>query len=297
MFPPGYPDSLLTYQVAIYDPEYILTPTGDAEILFSYSTVKNHPVISQASIGISSPDGNTGIFYQWRGMLHPTSQPIANRRSILLTTRATGRPSLMVHSDDLDPIEGLNPDSVAVRTITVANVGTGAAVVNAAIDKNASFLKLDNTALRVTEENAAEFTLTIDGHLLADKTPIDTIVNVFFTEPWSGWTQFIPVHILFDHRYGVSEQETAVNRFELSPAYPNPFNAVTTVRYTIAEAGAVRLAIFDLNGRMVRELVNERQSAGNHEAVFDARALPSGVYTARLTAGDHTAIRKMALIK
>ena len=91
-------------------------------------------------------------------------------------------------------------------------------------------------------------------------------------------------------------------QFSLSQNAPNPFNPITTLRFSVAEAGAVRLTIYDVNGREVRTLVEGALPAGHHEVVWDARdnigrAVASGVYVYRLTSGESVATRRMTLIR
>jgi hypothetical protein len=83
---------------------------------------------------------------------------------------------------------------------------------------------------------------------------------------------------------------------------PNPFNPSTTIAFTLRQAAAVRLDIFDASGRHVRTLVAERRDAGGYEAQWDGRddagcRVASGVYLYRLRAGDVTLTRKMVLLK
>jgi hypothetical protein len=85
---------------------------------------------------------------------------------------------------------------------------------------------------------------------------------------------------------------------------PNPFNPATTLRFDVAGAPAqdVRLAIFDVRGRLVRTLVNEPRDPGRHAVVWtgqDAmgKSVPSGVYIARLEAGATVQARKMTLLR
>ena len=59
---------------------------------------------------------------------------------------------------------------------------------------------------------------------------------------------------------------------------------------------AVSLAVYDLLGRRVATLVDDVQTAGSHEVVFDASRLPSGVYILRLTAGDQFATTKVSVV-
>ncbi|MBN2104240.1 T9SS type A sorting domain-containing protein [bacterium] len=83
----------------------------------------------------------------------------------------------------------------------------------------------------------------------------------------------------------------------LYPNYPNPFNPVTTIRYTIPKSSQVRLGIFDLQGRAVENLIDQYQSSGDHSVSFDGSNHSSGVYFYKLEAERHTQIRKMLLIK
>jgi hypothetical protein len=85
--------------------------------------------------------------------------------------------------------------------------------------------------------------------------------------------------------------------FALHANYPNPFNPTTTIRYELPESTPVRLEVFDMTGRRVARLVEATQGAGRYEAVFEASALPSGVYFYRLQAGAFTHTEKMILLK
>jgi hypothetical protein len=80
-------------------------------------------------------------------------------------------------------------------------------------------------------------------------------------------------------------------------AYPNPFNPNTTISFALPEADVVRIAVYDVAGRWIQTLVNEKRSAGNHTVTFDARDLPSGVYFARMESGPFTMTKKMLLIR
>ena len=85
--------------------------------------------------------------------------------------------------------------------------------------------------------------------------------------------------------------------YGISDAYPNPFNPVTSFEYTMPEDGMVQVAIYDISGRMVSELVNGYQSAGSYPVVWDAQELSSGVYMVNMISGDYSTIQKVMLIK
>ena len=84
--------------------------------------------------------------------------------------------------------------------------------------------------------------------------------------------------------------------------FPNPFNSLTTIRYRVGDGDHVALVIFDLNGRVVRTLVDKRRSAGDHAVIWDGKNddgedLGSGIYFCRLRSGRDTRNIKLLLIK
>jgi hypothetical protein len=85
--------------------------------------------------------------------------------------------------------------------------------------------------------------------------------------------------------------------FSLSQNYPNPFNPLTKIEYSIPEAGLVQLKVYDILGNQVAELVNEEQSAGTYRADFTSDNLASGLYIAKLQAGNYTKTIKMTLLR
>lgn len=87
------------------------------------------------------------------------------------------------------------------------------------------------------------------------------------------------------------------NYYSLSQNYPNPFNPATQIKYTIPKAGNVVLKIYDVLGKEVKTLVNEKKEVGVYNIDFDASNLSSGIYFYRIESGDFTAVKKMMLIK
>jgi D-alanyl-D-alanine carboxypeptidase len=85
--------------------------------------------------------------------------------------------------------------------------------------------------------------------------------------------------------------------FKLEQNYPNPFNPSTTIKFELPKASMVRLSVYDMLGREVSVLVNERKNAGNHEVRFDASGLSSGVYFYRIQAGTYVETRKLLLLR
>ncbi len=85
--------------------------------------------------------------------------------------------------------------------------------------------------------------------------------------------------------------------FALQQNYPNPFNPITKVRFTVPNAGNVRISVYDALGKEVRLLVNESLQVGIYETDFDAANTPSGVYFYRMEAGNFSETKKMVVLK
>ena len=94
-----------------------------------------------------------------------------------------------------------------------------------------------------------------------------------------------------------TESEELPAEVTLSANYPNPFNPETTIRYSLPQAGEVRLAVYDLLGHEVAVLVDRSKPAGNHTVRFGADNLASGLYVYRLQAQKKTIVRTMMLVK
>ena len=79
--------------------------------------------------------------------------------------------------------------------------------------------------------------------------------------------------------------------------YPSPFNSTVTIAYSLNKTARINFRLFDITGREVRELYNGFQFAGRHRISFNAVALPSGVYFARLSSGNVSERVKLICVK
>ena len=95
----------------------------------------------------------------------------------------------------------------------------------------------------------------------------------------------------------VAEAVETTNSFALLGNYPNPFNPVTNLSYSIPENGNVSLIVYDMLGQEVTELVNTHKDAGYHSVQWDATSTSSGIYIVKLVAGNFTQTHKIALVK
>ena len=96
---------------------------------------------------------------------------------------------------------------------------------------------------------------------------------------------------------GIDDIIELPKEFVLYPAYPNPFNPTTTIRFSIAVTHASLLEIYDITGQVVETLVNERLLSGKHEIIWNASNQSSGVYFARLSNSTFQQTQKLILLK
>jgi len=90
---------------------------------------------------------------------------------------------------------------------------------------------------------------------------------------------------------------TPVQTFLLEQNYPNPFNPFKKIKYSVPADGFVNIAIFNVLGEKVANLVNSLQKAGSYEVTFDATKFASGMYIYRMGSGDFVSVKKMMILK
>jgi len=122
-----------------------------------------------------------------------------------------------------------------------------------------------------------------------DSALIDLNQNLQITFTPSGVTNII-------------EKKITPNNYSLGQNFPNPFNPETKIKYELSENTDVVLTIFDINGRVVRILVKDNESAGEKIVTWDGkdtsgRLMSSGIYFYRLEAGQYTSTKRMVLLK
>jgi hypothetical protein len=102
---------------------------------------------------------------------------------------------------------------------------------------------------------------------------------------------------VFDYSHEVEVEVNAPAEYALEQNYPNPFNPSTTINYSIAEAGLVKIAVYNLLGQEVALVVNELKEAGKHSVSFNASTLTSGAYFYTIETPQFKQTRKMLLAK
>ena len=129
---------------------------------------------------------------------------------------------------------------------------------------------------------------SLDGSSLTEKTLFeykgDLTIESAIAADWNG--SEIQVNSLLMPR-----------DFALSPAYPNPFNPVTNINFSLPIDSEVSLSVYNLQGREVSMLIDGTMDAGYHSIVWDANSYASGVYFVKMVAGEFVNTQKLMLIK
>ncbi len=128
--------------------------------------------------------------------------------------------------------------------------------------------------------------------------------NIQVTNDSSNWVNgvyflcdLITGAVLQSRTMGVPEDGIAPAAYVLGQNYPNPFNPATTIGFTLPSANMTTLKIYDLLGREVATLINEKKDAGVYTVPFNASAMTSGVYFYQLRSGSFIETKKMMLVK
>ena len=94
--------------------------------------------------------------------------------------------------------------------------------------------------------------------------------------------------------HGMNQQP---QQFELAQNFPNPFNSTTTIKYNLKSSGNVLIKIYDLLGKEVTTLVDEKVPAGKYHLQWNASSFSSGIYLYSLHAGGFTETKKMLFVR
>lgn len=102
-----------------------------------------------------------------------------------------------------------------------------------------------------------------------------------------------------DQRFVYSPVVSAIldgkETFSLEQNYPNPFRNETVIKFTLPRAAKVNLSLFDMNGRLVKVLVNEAKESGTHTVSLNSTILSSGLYYYKIQTGDNSAVKKLTI--
>jgi len=284
-YPQGETD--LTFQVIIYHPLAYLNETGDSNILMQYRSIENLEGVNEiednipfASVGISSPDGLSGISYTYGGDYPQTSAPLANRRAIKFTTS--------MWEEYQEP-----PVILGVVYGRVRNVETRAGIAGVNI-----------------EMSSGEVTQTDDdGFYRIPDIPVDSIFDISAGhESYRDTTLFglqigdeDSLRVIFELQeiLSINQGDNAefYSGFELISIYPQPFNNIATVKFFIEDAGKVNFSIFDLNGRELESLTKTYSTSGIKKMKLESSSIVAGLYFLQVDTKFGSISRKIVYMK
>jgi hypothetical protein len=181
------------------------------------------------------------------------------------------------------------PDSTAIWELILTNAaGQSVEVLNVIADSAVFAVEFDDTLTLEPDEEAiipVSFTPTeqrpYTGQLTILTERRDVVVELSGTGVYNS----------------VADDDILPLEFGLFPAYPNPFNSTTTITYGLGKPATARIAIYDLTGREIVTLVNDKLEAGHYNAVWSAAEFPSGLYICRMEAGGFCQSRKLVLVR
>jgi photosystem II stability/assembly factor-like uncharacterized protein len=129
----------------------------------------------------------------------------------------------------------------------------------------------------------------------------NAVFSIYFNDAYNGWftaENGVIAHSTNGGSIGIQNISTEIpSAYSLSQNYPNPFNPTSVIRFSLSVACNASLRIYDIMGREVQTLVNERLQAGTYETTFDGSNLSSGVYFYRLQTIGFTETKRMNFIK
>ncbi|UCH11039.1 MAG: leucine-rich repeat domain-containing protein [Fidelibacterota bacterium] len=207
--------------------------------------------------------------------------------------------------EDIEPLIGLSiptmlyhmQDSVGVAMDTTVDFGSELAL-SVDVGGTANKYQWLRNAAELTGDTSATYTITSMSYQDTG-TYVCSISNTIAT----GLILYSrPVHVTISGVVAIDELAGIPGEYALHANYPNPFNPSTTIRYDLPEAVEVTLVVYDLLGREVVRLVDQRLEAGYHQLVWNGRdragrELPTGMYIVTMMTPEYSRAIKMVLLK
>ena len=135
-----------------------------------------------------------------------------------------------------------------------------------------------------------------DNQFVLTSTAINSQDSLYFTYSRNG-----NVYLAAEENTSALEEyksSAGFTKFKLFPAYPNPFNPITTIRFQLSATAVIKIAVYDLTGKQVAVLFNGKQQAGSHSILWNATDLSSGIYYCRMLSNSgYVQTQKIVLIR
>ncbi|MBD3375399.1 T9SS type A sorting domain-containing protein [candidate division KSB1 bacterium] len=292
------------YEFAVRDSILYVTINTRGLVAFDVHDQKNLKILGMQEIPIS-----LGNF-----ILHDSLALVASGRMGLYSVNVNDPKNMsIISSYDMEPVEDIAIKENLIFTVSF-NSGMRILDINDPFTlkevgkydqiKKAFRIKLNNNiAIVITLDNNGIFLIDISNpgnpQII---TSCDVANSCYDIEIFNGM-MFISTSSMgllvyrIDHITDIAVQTQSPISFSLEQNYPNPYNSTTTIRYTLNQSQKVRLSVFDILGRPVEYLVDEFQSKGTYEILYENRTLGSGIYFYEMRTPVKVLRKKMLLIK
>ena len=127
--------------------------------------------------------------------------------------------------------------------------------------------------------------------------PAYSILGAYFMVSLLGGPTSTTYQIGASISTGIGGDQSTPTDFELTNCYPNPFNASTTIEYSLSQPVDVALSIYNIRGQKIETIFQGTKNAGEHSVVWNADNVPSGIYFARLQSSSESETIRMVLLK
>ena len=172
-------------------------------------------------------------------------------------------------------------------------------------DGSAADYEYTNSFTEETEDgNVREFVIDFQAGSDQEELTVEWIVTANNDTQWGGWGNVtLRAAAVTTGFLDIDDSQSIIpHNYRLGQNYPNPFNPNTTISFTIPKDDEVNLIIYDLAGRIVNTLVNDKLSRGTHTVTWNGtndigNIVPSGVYFYQLQTGTFSETRKMMFLK
>ncbi|MDK9700663.1 MAG: T9SS type A sorting domain-containing protein [bacterium] len=257
------------------------SPGANANSYDVYFGTTNPPVLAgfRSDTTYTTDTLMPGITYHWR---------VDSRNANGFTQGTAWSFTTLVPSPALNP-QPANSDTITTNPVTLQW-------------DIAATVTPTNIVLRLGTQNPPP---VIDTLASDTRTHLDSLLQSNVTYYWQvdqifpwGVTTGTTWSFVYNEPSTIHQTPTALpNAIRLEPAYPNPFNPITTIRYAIPQSASVTLKVYNLAGNEVASLVEMYQPAGNYAVNWDASNVVSGVYFYRLTVNHQTLSGRMQFVK
>jgi hypothetical protein len=184
----------------------------------------------------------------------------------------TVKDNILMLATNSIPAEGM--------TAAVSTEGNGTLIVRMRLETSAKEFASENFDFRIRSGNVVPATkVSILNGTTAEMLEFDSNLQTDITGTGELPSSVIP------------------KEFALMQNFPNPFNPSTTINFDLPKSADVRLSVFDLTGREISLVINQKLEAGTHSVQWNASQLASGIYFYKIRAGEFSQTKKMLLVK